>query len=197
VTIHPPKPRRRLVTGGDLAVIAGQLGRRPHAMSRVVARCPFGCPAVVETLPADAAGRPFPTLFYATCPTLVGAVGALESDGGVGRFERRVRDEPALARSVVAATRYVRRRRRDLVTTFGLEVLDGGASLRTGIGGVADPRTLKCLHAHAAHALARPGYLLGEAVLSEAGTLWCQDRRCAVWTGGSECGGARTTRGRA
>ena len=52
-------------------------------MSRVVARCPFGFPAAVETLPYDAGGRPFPTLFYLTCPTLVAALSRLESDGHV------------------------------------------------------------------------------------------------------------------
>ncbi len=176
-------PRRRLVAGDDLAVVAGQLGRRPRPISRVVRRCPFGLPAVVETLPVDETGRPFPTLFYATCPTLVVAIGALEESGGVRRFEWRLRDDPVLARSVVAATRYVRRRRRDLVAAYGLDSVDGGASLRTGIGGVADPDTLKCLHAHAAQALARPGYGLGEAVLAEAGDLWCADRRCAAWAG--------------
>lgn len=188
---EPFSPRRRLVAGDDLAVVAGQLGRRPHPMSRVVRRCPFGCPAVVETLPADEAGRPFPTLFYATCPTLVAAVAALESAGGVRRFEQRVRDDPALARAVAAATRQTRRRRRALVAAYGLVLVDGGVSLYTGIGGVADPCALKCLHAHAACALARPprlgrvrpspGYALGEAILVEAGELWCGDGRCARW----------------
>lgn len=182
---HASDRRRRLVAGDDVAVVADQLGRRPHAMSRVVRRCPFGCPAVVETLPHDAAGRPFPTLFYATCPTLVAAVGAVESGGGVRRFAERLRDEDDLARSVTAAVGYARRRRRALAAAYGLSMLDGGASLHTGIGGVADARTLKCLHAHAAHALARPGYRLGEAVLAEAGELWCADRRCAVWIGGA------------
>jgi hypothetical protein len=189
--------RRRLVAGDDLAVVAGQLGRRPHPMSRVVHRCPFGFPAVVETLPYDAAGRPFPTLFYATCPTLVAAVGVVESGGGVRRSSTRARDEEHLRRSLAAATRYVRRRRRTLAARYGLPMRDGGASLATGIGGVAAwgrraaggsrgrvtsaAPPLKCLHAHAAHALARPGYLLGEAVLAEAGELWCDDRRCAAF----------------
>ncbi len=180
----PLTRRRRLVAGDDLAVVAGQLGRRPRAMSRVVRRCPFGCPAVVETLPCDATGRPFPTLFYVTCPTLVAAVSAVESGGGVRRFERRLREEPELARSMTVATRQTRRRRRALAAA-GPAMLDGGASLRSGIGGVADPRTLKCLHVHAAHALAHPGYALGEAVLAEAGALWCDDRRCAALAGGA------------
>lgn len=173
--------QRRLVAGDDLAVVVGQLGRRPHAMSGVVRRCPHGLPAVVETLPYDGAGRPFPTLFYATCPTLVAAVGALEAGGGVRRFVRRREAEADLARSLDAAVRYARRRRAALVAGFRLPMRDCGASLRTGIGGVADARVLKCLHAHAAHALARPGYRLGEAVLAEAGERWCADRRCAAF----------------
>ena len=72
-----------LVAGADAAVVAGQLGRAPHAMSAVASRCPFGFPAVVEDLPYDGRGRPFPTLYYCTCPTLVAAVSRLESDGGV------------------------------------------------------------------------------------------------------------------
>jgi len=41
---------------------------------------------------------------------------------------------------------------------------------------------LKCLHAHAAFALARPGYVLGEQILEEVGERWCPDRRCAAAT---------------
>ena len=50
--------------------------------------------------------------------------------------------------------------------------------LDVGIAGARDPARLKCLHAHAAFALARPGYALGEAILSEADELWCPDARC-------------------
>ena len=158
-------------------------------MSRIAKRCPHGFPAVVETLPYDAAGQPFPTLFYTTCPTLVAAVSALESAGEVRRFATRLEAEPDLRRSLAAAVRYTRRRRQALVAVDGLPWRDGGSSLSTGIGGVADPGTVKCLHAHAAHALARPGYRLGEEVLTEAGDLWCDDRRCRVWVGGLRPGG--------
>ena len=72
-------------------------------MSRVAARCLFGFPAAVETLPYDADGRPFPTLFYLTCPTLVAAVSRLESDGGVQAWSARVAAAPEPARAVAAA----------------------------------------------------------------------------------------------
>jgi hypothetical protein len=49
---------------------------------------------------------------------------------------------------------------------------DGGASLESGIGGSQTPDQLKCLHAHAAYTLARPGYTLGERILAEVPELW-------------------------
>jgi len=150
-------------------------------MSRVVARCPFGFPAAVETLPYDADGRPFPTLFYLTCPTLVAAVSRLESDGGVQAWSARLPAEPALARAVAAAATAARRRRRELVGRYALTMVDGGASLTTGVRGVGDVRAVKCLHAHVAHALARPGYAFGRAVLAQAEHPWCDDGRCSAF----------------
>jgi len=38
-------------------------------------------------------------------------------------------------------------------------------ALELGIGGSRKPEALKCLHAHVAFALARPGYRVGEAIL--------------------------------
>jgi hypothetical protein len=169
------------VGGADWAVVAGQLARTPYAMSRVVARCPFGYPAAVETLPYGAGGRPFPTLFYLTCPTLVAAVSRLEDGGGVRVWTARLAVDPALARSARAAATATRRRRRELARRYALAMVDGGASMASGIGGVGDVRAVKCLHAHVAHALARPGYVLGRAVLAEVRDPWCSDGRCAAF----------------
>ena len=156
-------------------------------MSRVVARCPFRFPAAVETLPYDAGGRPFTTLFYLTCPTLVAAVSRLESAGGVQAWSARLAAEPGLARIVAAAASAARRRRRELVRRYDLEMVDDGASLATGVGGVGGVHAVKCLHAHVAHALARPGYVFGEAVLAEAEDPWCDDGRCAAFLPSAEC----------
>jgi hypothetical protein len=164
----------------DRALVAAQLGRPPHPFDRVVARCPWGAPAVVEDLPYDAEGRPFPTLFWATCPALVAAVSRVEGAGGVRRFQDQVAADTALARSLTGATAYVRRRRRALAQRAGSPMNDGGASLATGIGGVSDERALKCLHAHAAHALARPGYLLGDRILATAAPLWGETSCCTA-----------------
>jgi hypothetical protein len=49
-----------------------------------------------------------------------------------------------------------------------------------GIAGTKSLGNLKCLHAHAAFALARPGYDLGEEILGEIEERWCPDARCAA-----------------
>jgi hypothetical protein len=141
----------------DRALVARQLGREPRAFRRVVVRCPFGRPAVTEQAPFDESGAPFPTQFYVTCRYLVAAISRLEADGGVERWTRAAAEDAELARSLRDADAEQRALRPEL---------------DAGIGGSTRTGSLKCLHAHAAFALARPGYELGEQILAELSALW-------------------------
>lgn len=141
----------------DERIVEQQLGRKPRAFKRVAVRCPFGKPAVTEQLPFDEDGKPFPTQFYVTCRYLVAAISRLEADGGVERWSRAAHDDETLARSLAEAQAEQRRLRPEL---------------DAGIGGSTRSGSLKCLHAHAAFALARPGYELGERILGELPQRW-------------------------
>jgi uncharacterized protein len=162
----------------DRALVERQLGRPPRAFRRVAARCPFGRPAVTEQEPYDDAGEPFPTTYYLTCPHLVAAVARLEAAGGVERWSAELARDGELAADHERATAEQRDIRRGLAA--GRTGQDGGASLALGIGGSRNPAQLKCLHAHAAYALARPGYRLGERVLDEVEPLWPPERCCTA-----------------
>jgi len=166
-----------------------QLGRPPRAFRRVVVRCAYGLPAVTEQDPYTPSGEPFPTTYYVTCPHLVAAISRLEAAGGVERWSRAATQDPELARSLEAASEEQRRIRRQLAG--GRKGDDAGASLELGIGGSGSPRHLKCLHAHAAFALARPGYVLGERILEEVEPLWPGDGCCS-----GDLGGRLSRRGR-
>ncbi|HEY4413830.1 MAG TPA: DUF501 domain-containing protein [Gaiellaceae bacterium] len=157
-------------TDADREAVARQLGREPRAFRRVVARCPFGRPAVTEQHAYTPDGEPFPTTYYVTCRHLVTALSRLEADGGVERWSARAEAEPELAASRARADDEQRRIRRELAG--GETGLDAGASLELGVGGAVRTGSLKCLHAHAAFALARPGYELGERILGEVNPLW-------------------------
>jgi hypothetical protein len=141
----------------DEEIVARQLGRPPRAFRRVAVRCPFGRPAVAEQEPFDADGRPFPTQYYVTCPFLVAAISRLEAAGGVDRWTRAAAADDELGASLTAAHAEQRRLRPEL---------------DAGIGGSTRSGSLKCLHAHAAFALARPGYELGDHILAELPSLW-------------------------
>jgi hypothetical protein len=148
----------------DLAVVERQLGRRPRAFRAVAVRCPFGRPAVTEQVPFDDDGHPFPTQFYVTCPYLVAQISRLEAAGGVEAWSRTAADDPELRASLEQAQREQRELRPELAA---------------GIGGQTRGGSLKCLHAHAAFALARPGYVLGERILEDVGRLWPEDACCS------------------
>jgi uncharacterized protein len=148
----------------DVDIVARQLGRRPRAFRRVAVRCPFGQPAVTEQAPFDERGVPFPTQFYITCPHLVAQISRLEAAGGVGRWTHAAHEDAELARSLERANGEQRALRPEL---------------RGGIGGATRTGSLKCLHAHAAFALARPGYELGDRILADVGALW-PERECCT-----------------
>jgi uncharacterized protein len=141
----------------DEEVVARQIGRSPRAFRGVAVRCPFGRPAVTEQAPFDDAGHPFPTQFWVTCPHLVAAISRLEAAGGVERWSRTAHADAELAASLASAQEAQRRDRPELPA---------------GIGGSTRAGSLKCLHAHAAFALARPGYELGDRILAELPSLW-------------------------
>ncbi|MCY7303403.1 MAG: DUF501 domain-containing protein [Thermoleophilia bacterium] len=160
----------------DRELVERQIGRRPRAFRRVAAHCPFGMPAVTEQEPYDATGAPFPTTYYLTCRHVIAAISRLEAAGGVERWSTAVAVDPELSADLARATTQQRQIRRSLAGSS--DGADHGASLDTGIGGSRNPTQLKCLHAHAAYALAQPGYRIGEAILAEAVEPWPVDACC-------------------
>jgi hypothetical protein len=159
----------------DEAVIERQLGRPARGLAGVAARCPYGAAAVVEQDSYLPGGEPFPTTYYLTCPHAVAAVSALEHAGGVDRYQRLAAEDDVIGSSYREGAQRQRTLRRPAPV-----MLDDGASLALGIGGTAGDGAIKCLHAHAAFALAQPGYLLGEAVLAEAAPVFPADGCCSA-----------------
>ncbi|HYY33914.1 MAG TPA: DUF501 domain-containing protein [Gaiellaceae bacterium] len=155
----------------DEMVVSWQLGRPARAFRQVAVRCAHGFPAVTEQDPYSADGAPFPTTYYLTCPWLVAGISRLEAAGGVERFSRAAAEDSSLRRSLQQADAEQRRLRPELPV---------------GIAGTRRPGNLKCLHAHAAFALARPDYQLGDRILDEIEERWCPDARCEAALAGSE-----------
>jgi hypothetical protein len=164
-------------TPRDREAIERQLGRPPRVLAGVAARCPYGGPSVLAQRPYDEAGAPFPTTFWLSCRVLVRAVSELESGGGIAVLERELAERPQLRAGRTAADARVAATRRALATTGPRA--DHGAALATSLDGGAPGAPLKCLHAHAAVALASPPYALGQLVLERAGAG--DPEGCCAW----------------
>jgi exopolyphosphatase/guanosine-5'-triphosphate,3'-diphosphate pyrophosphatase len=137
----------------DVEVVREQLGRTPTTRFDVVVRCPPGHPLVIRNAPFDAAGDPFPTTFWLTCPDAVRAVSRLEAGGEIGRINERYEADAAFRDAVDRAHADAAEERARLAP----EARSWG-----GVGGTR--RGIKCLHAHYANHLAGGDDVVGASV---------------------------------
>jgi len=108
-------------------------------------------------------------MYYLTCSRAVKAISTLEGSGVMATMTERLADEPVLAAQYSAAHVTYLADRAALGQELGLTVpeIDGQSA-----GGMPD--RVKCLHALAAHALAKgPGVNpLGDETLAAVGQFW-------------------------
>lgn len=157
-----------MITQTELDVITAQMGKTPHGVQRVAARCSAssipgagggsGHPGVIVTYPLTKDSDPFPTLYWLTCPVLRASISRLEMNGAITEIERAVNDdETLLARVREDHRRYVADRFNEL-SDADRSLIEQSQMIELfnerGIGGVADWSRVKCLHAHYAHHLA-------------------------------------------
>jgi len=151
----------------DKRIIEKQLGRIPRGLLGIECRCRYGYPQVVTVYPLIE-GKPFPTIFWLTCPFLTKAIDHLEAEGWIKRMEAKLRKDKGLALRLWEAHKaYITERQRllspqDRAFLEEAEMLN--SLLEKGIGGTADFSRVKCLHLHVAHALARENPI-GELIL--------------------------------
>ncbi len=178
-----------MLSPADQSLIAAQLGRVPHGVVAVGARCPAGHPSVIVNYPLrrvrsrlhpDEPPRvvPFPTLYWLTCPSLRQQVSHLERDGLIGVIEAEIAGDDSLRAAVERDhANYIVQRRALLTAVDRALVVQLGLNSdfdSRGIGGIVNRATVKCLHLHLAHHLAA-GNAIG-AILVERYGVKCGDK---------------------
>lgn len=169
----------------DEEIVERQIGRKPRGFLTVATRCPLGLPETIVTRPVlrengEAAGtsaegrvKPFPTVFWLTCPGAVRAVSELEAMGYVRELQRRLASDAAASEAYREAARSYADYRLSLLPpaeAARLAAENPGqyeVVARSGIGGVLrgpDAAGIKCLHAHYADYLARGTNPIGKWV---------------------------------
>ncbi|OUM99452.1 MAG: hypothetical protein BAA04_08775, partial [Firmicutes bacterium ZCTH02-B6] len=160
-------------TTKDMRIIARQLGRRPRPGTDVCRRCRYGFPQVVISPPVVRDGCRwdiFPTVYWLTCPHLIAAIGRLEAQGWIGRYEKRLAEEPHFAEALAASHAAAAADRLRRVPAEWRDALERDyprlwqSLAETGVAGIRSRSGVKCLHAHYADYVGRGDNPIGRAV---------------------------------
>ena len=138
-----------------LPYITERLGREPRGLRDIVAWDSSGRPAVIQVAPL-VDGKPFPTLFWLIDPQVTLAIDRLEAGGAIARLQKRVDESPGLRDAMRADHEKHKSLRGSKMTPQEREFLESSGMMaaftRRGIGGIAEPSRIRCLHTwYAAH----------------------------------------------
>ncbi|OAA30111.1 hypothetical protein AT15_00935 [Kosmotoga arenicorallina S304] len=133
-------------------IVQAQLGRELRNEFRVVKRCTWGYPQCIQSdLITD--GKPFPTLFWLTCPFLYKEVSRLEEKGWVKLLEEELEHSESMSREYIEAHKTTQALKKSLLADRKLENWQIEALLDRGIGGIRNLMNIKCLHLQLANFL--------------------------------------------
>ena len=157
-------------------VVSLQLARELKNDFSTVRSCKWGYPQVIRSKLIQG-GKPFPTLFWLTCPLLRRLVSTMESNGLIQKFEDRIeKEESYRERYLKAHEETVLVKRESLV---GLELSEWQKEklFGSGIGGIANPLKVKCLHLQLANYLGGVSNPVGRDVWESLNEKKCSGER--------------------
>ncbi len=165
------------VSNEDLKIISAQLERFPKNVLEVSRRCSYGFPVVVKSKPV-LNGKPFPTIYWLTCPYLRYHISKLEAKGKIIEYERLLSSSQRLFELQIKAHLRAQSEAVELIK----DVKDDEWIVKRlkdgGMGGISDFSHLKCLHLQVAYHLGGIENPVGRLVLEEIGQLECENAWC-------------------
>jgi len=169
------------VSKKELTIIEYQLGRPVNNVVEVVKRCSYGYPQVIQSYPLKD-NKPFPTLYWLTCPFLVEKVSKLESEQKIREFEKNIQEDNKLKIKLLLVHKQEIEKRLKLLGNKIDELPQSMTFVlkETGIGGTKNFSNLKCLHLHYASFLAGEDNPIGKMVNDDILDYECSDIRCDI-----------------
>jgi len=170
------------VSKEDLIIIEKQLERSVSNVLNVEKRCFYSYPQVIRSFPLKD-GKPFPTLYWLTCPYLVEKVSKLEAEQKINEIEKIIQNDPELNQQMKRVHKEeIEKRMKLLEEKINSLPKNMVKKLKeTGIGGIKDFSTIKCLHLHYASFLVGEDNPAGEIVDRYIDNKYCDDKRCEIF----------------
>ncbi|KAF2955721.1 DUF501 domain-containing protein [Marinitoga sp. 38H-ov] len=165
------------ITKEDIEIIEKQIGRKPNKIISIPKRCSFGKPIVIKSYPMKD-GKPFPTLYWLTCPHLIKEVGKLESLGKIKDWENEIKINDKLREEYLKAHLEEKSERNSLLKNEPNWVNERLKNI--GIGGISNFESIKCLHLQLASFLGGTNNPIGERVWGIIEKKECENCICCI-----------------
>ncbi len=145
----------------DLDFITQSLrGKQKTKTLKVAARCPSGHPSVIQVVPVDNDGKPFPTTLWLLCPSLVSQITHIEYSGFAKEVSEIIESDSEFKTKLHQAhLDYI------LLRETMLENHKYKDTLKTkGVAGSENFSAVKCLHGHFAQQLGQQNNPIGKLI---------------------------------
>lgn len=136
----------------DLKIILKQLNiNKIENINEITVKCSFGFPQLIKSYPLKN-NKPFPTLYWLTCPYLCRISGDLESKNYIDFFQNLVNNDKDFKKQYISAHENDIEERLNLINEDINNLTENMKNklIKTGIGGIKNYETIKCLHLHIA-----------------------------------------------
>ena len=150
-----PLPTSPTPTDAERARVAELLGREPRGLRAVVVSDDRGDPLVIRVA-SVVDGKPFPTLYWLLGEAMCLRIDRLEAAGWIAALQQRVDGSENLRQAMLEDHDRHRRERDGFLSVDERAYLTAQGMLSAldarGIGGIAEPDRIRCLHTwYAAH----------------------------------------------
>jgi len=175
-------------TDRDIDAIKWQIRSDSVPVCAVAERCVFGFPRIVVLSPLGAKGAGDPVnhealsnLVWLTCPYLNDMIHRYEDRGYVSKIASFIESRQVLKEMMAAAHSHFYYFRKKLYRDFFSDMYPDEliGLFNTGVGGIRDGSTLKCLHMNFAHYRLDDSNVAGYITQKLLGdVINCDDRMC-------------------
>jgi hypothetical protein len=171
-----------IVNSSEKFIIESQLNRKIYNVMDISKRCCYGYPQVIKSYPLKA-GVPFPTLYWLTCPYLIKVVSDMESEGKISELQNIISKDENLKSEFVEAHKSEIKERFRIAENEILKLPEVMIQKmkNTGIGGIKNFETVKCLHLHLASFLGGTKNPVGRIVWGKISSKECFDKQCIIF----------------
>lgn len=143
------------ITAEQLEQVTRLLGREPRGLRQIMVFGQTGAPAVIRVA-SLVDGKPFPTLYWLIDSELCLRIDRMEASGCIAQLQTEVDESPELRARMLSDHRSHQRARDQFLSVLERQFLSAQGMLdaldKRGIGGIAEPDRIRCLHTwYAAH----------------------------------------------